>query len=77
MIKYLNVMQSENSDLSIQVATATEEQSSVVEELNTHMLNIKDMSDNTAAQTRTIDDKCKILNSTSDTLALLVKSFKL
>jgi len=65
------------SDLSIQVATATEEQSSVVEELNTHMLNIKDMSDNTAAQTKTIDDKCKTLNSTSDTLASLVKSFKL
>ena len=39
------------TDLSIQVATATEEQSSVVEELNSHILNIKNMSDSTAVET--------------------------
>jgi len=65
------------SDLSIQVATATEEQSSVVEELNTHMLNIKDMSDNTAAQTKTIADKCSALSGTSTKLSAMVGNFKL
>jgi methyl-accepting chemotaxis protein len=64
------------SDLSTQVATATEQQSSVVEELNTHMLNIKDMSDNTADQTKTISDKCTALNQTSDKLTSLVGNFK-
>ncbi|MFT6154259.1 MAG: methyl-accepting chemotaxis protein [Bermanella sp.] len=64
------------SDLSIQVATATEEQSSVVEELNSHMLNIKDMSDNTAEQTKTINDKCTALNQSSNKLTSLVGSFK-
>jgi methyl-accepting chemotaxis protein len=64
------------SDLSIQVATATEQQSSVVEELNSHMLNIKDMSDNTAEQTKTISDKCTALNQTSDKLTSLVGNFK-
>jgi methyl-accepting chemotaxis protein len=64
------------SDLSTQVATATEQQSSVVEELNTHMLNIKDMSDNTADQTKTISDKCMALNQTSDKLTSLVGNFK-
>ncbi len=65
------------SDLSIQVATATEQQSSVVEELNNHMINIKDMSDNTAEQTRTISDKCTALNHSSDTLTSLVNNFKI
>jgi methyl-accepting chemotaxis protein len=64
------------SDLSIQVATATEEQSSVVEELNSHMLNIKDMSDNTAEQTKTINDKCTALNQSSNKLTSLVGNFK-
>jgi len=65
------------SDLSIQVATATEQQSSVVEELNNHMINIKDMSDNTAQQTRTISNKCTALNQTSNTLTSLVNNFKI
>ena len=64
------------SDLSIQVATATEEQSSVVEELNTHMLTIKDMSDNTADQTKTISDKSSALSSTSNKLTAMVGNFK-
>ncbi len=65
------------SDLSIQVATATEQQSSVVEDLNNHILNIKEMSDNTAEQTRTISDKCAALNQSSDTLTGLVNNFKI
>lgn len=65
------------SDLSIQVATATEEQSSVVEELNSHMLNIKDMSDNNTQQTITINEKCAELNQNSKTLTALVGNFKI
>lgn len=65
------------SDISTQVATATEEQSSVVEELNSHMIVIKDMSDNTAEQTKTISDKCSALNQTSTKLSSLVGNFKL
>jgi len=65
------------SDLSTQVATATEQQSSVVEELNSHILNIKDMSDDTATQTKTISDKCLGLTSTSNKLTALVGNFKL
>lgn len=65
------------SDISTQVATATEEQSSVVEELNNHMIVIKDMSDNTAEQTKTISEKCTSLNQTSSKLSSLVGNFKL
>lgn len=65
------------SDISTQVATATEEQSSVVEELNSHMIVIKDMSDNTAEQTKTISEKCTALNQTSTKLSSLVGNFKL
>lgn len=65
------------SDLSIQVATATEEQSSVVEELNNHMLTIKNMSDDTAEQTKTISDKSTALNNSSGKLTSMVGSFKL
>lgn len=65
------------SDISTQVATATEEQSSVVEELNNHMIVIKDMSDNTAEQTKTISEKCTSLNETSSKLSSLVGNFKL
>lgn len=65
------------SDLSIQVATATEEQSSVVNELNTHILNIKNMSDNNVIQAKTIDDRCNGLSDSSNTLGKMVASFKL
>jgi len=64
------------SDLSIQVATATEEQSSVVEELNSHILNIKNMSDSTAVESKNINDQCQTLNNSSTELSSLVGNFK-
>lgn len=64
------------SDLSIQVATATEEQSSVVEELNSHILNIKNMSDSTAIESKNINDQCQTLNNSSTELSSLVGNFK-
>ena len=64
------------SDLSIQVATATEEQSSVVEELNSHILNIKNMSDSTALESRNVNDQCQNLNDSAGELSEMVGSFK-
>lgn len=64
------------SDLSIQVATATEEQSSVVEELNSHILNIKQMSDSTAIESKNINDQCQTLSNTSNKLSDMVGNFK-
>ena len=65
------------TDLSIQVATATEEQSSVVDQLNSYILNIKEMSDNTAEQTQKINKQCNELGQSSDELTGLVSNFKL
>jgi len=64
------------SDLSIQVATATEEQSSVVEELNSHILNIKNMSDSTAIESKNINDQCQTLSDSSNELSNMVGNFK-
>ena len=64
------------TDLSIQVATATEEQSSVVEELNSHILNIKNMSDSTAIESKNINDQCQTLSDSSTELSNMVGSFK-
>jgi methyl-accepting chemotaxis protein len=65
------------SDLSIQVATATEEQSSVVEELNSHILNIKNMSDSTAIESKNINDQCQTLSDYSNDLSGMVSNFKI
>ena len=65
------------TDLSMQVATATEEQSSVVNELNNHILNIKTMSDDTAKETKTINDQCRNLTDSSGRLTSMVSQFKL
>ena len=64
------------TDLSIQVATATEEQSSVVEELNSHILNIKNMSDSTAMESKNINDQCQNLNQSAAELSDMVGNFK-
>ncbi|WP_396586716.1 methyl-accepting chemotaxis protein [Bermanella sp. R86510] len=64
------------SDLSIQVATATEEQSSVVNELNTHIQNIKNMSDDTAQQSSKMNEECTGLSDSANSLIKLVNNFK-
>lgn len=64
------------SDLSTHVATATEQQSSVVNELNTHIQNIKNMSDDTAQQSQTINSECAGLSEDADQLNQLVGNFK-
>jgi methyl-accepting chemotaxis protein len=64
------------TDLSIQVATATEEQSSVVEELNSHILNIKNMSDNTANESKKVNIQCQNLNDSAAILNKMIGNFK-
>ena len=64
------------TDLSIQVATATEEQSSVVEELNSHILNIKNMSDNTANESKNVNIQCQHLNESAAVLNTMIGNFK-
>ena len=64
------------TDLSIQVATATEEQSLAVEELNAHILNIKNMSDSTAVESKNINDQCKTLSNSSTELSSMISKFK-
>jgi methyl-accepting chemotaxis protein len=64
------------TDLSIQVATATEEQSSVVEELNSHILNIKNMSDNTANESKNVNIQCHNLNESAAILNKMIGNFK-
>ncbi len=64
------------TDLSIQVATATEEQSSVVEELNSHILNIKNMSDNTANESKNVNIQCQHLNESAAILNTMIGNFK-
>jgi methyl-accepting chemotaxis protein len=64
------------TDLSIQVATATEEQSSVVEELNSHILNIKNRSDSTAIESKNINKKCQTLTDSSNELSHMIGNFK-
>lgn len=49
----LNIINS-LSDLNIQVATATEEQSSVVNEINQHVVNIRDSTEKTANAARNV-----------------------
>jgi methyl-accepting chemotaxis protein len=65
------------TDLSIQVATATEEQSSVVEELNSHILNIKNRSDSTAIESKNINDQCQTLTDSSNELSHMIGNFKI
>jgi len=64
------------SDLGIQVATATEEQASVVEELNTHIIDIKTLSDQTTEESNAINKSCDSLSDASNKLNDLIGNFK-
>ncbi|MCH2159719.1 MAG: methyl-accepting chemotaxis protein [Oleiphilaceae bacterium] len=64
------------SDMSFQVATATEQQSSVVEDLNQHIVAINDMANQTNSRSKENAMSCENLSSQSQTLAHLVGNFK-
>jgi len=64
------------SDMSFQVATATEEQASVVEDLNQHIVAINDMANQTNASSRQNASSCDTLEENAQTLSSLVGNFK-
>ncbi len=65
------------SDMNHQVATATEEQSSVTEEINRNVLGITDLAHATADDVRSCRDDCQSLRSLADDLARQMGSFRL
>ncbi len=64
------------SDLGMQVAAATQEQASVVEELNSHIIDVKSVSDKTAEEAKNINHSCTELSSSTAQLNDLVSNFK-
>ena len=65
------------SDLNTQVATATEEQSVVINEINSHVHSISDSSENSANSAVNIASSSESLSLMVKELDKLVQSFKL
>jgi len=65
------------SDMNHQVATATEEQSAVTEEINRNVQGISDLARDTSAETRTCREDCRALTGLADDLARQMGGFKL
>ncbi len=64
------------SDMSFQVATATEQQASVVEDLNQHIVSINDMANQTSAASQQNASACEDLSSQANKLSRLVSNFR-
>ncbi|MFQ3230690.1 methyl-accepting chemotaxis protein [Reinekea sp.] len=64
------------SDLNTQIATATEEQAAVVNEINSHIINISDSTDSSAEASNSIEASSNSLKTMSITLEELVSRFK-
>jgi methyl-accepting chemotaxis protein len=65
------------SDMNHQVATATEEQSAVTEEINRNVQGIFDLARATAAEVRACREDCQTLQRLADDLARQMGGFKL
>jgi methyl-accepting chemotaxis protein len=65
------------SDMNHQVATATEEQSAVTEEINRNVQGISDLARATAGEVRDCRDDCQALRGLADDLARQMGGFKL
>ncbi|CAI8939201.1 Methyl-accepting chemotaxis protein McpH [Pseudomonas sp. IT-196MI5] len=65
------------SDMNHQVATATEEQSAVTEEINRNVQGISDLARATAGEVRACLDDCQTLQRLADDLARQMGGFKL
>ncbi|WP_431768321.1 methyl-accepting chemotaxis protein [Pseudomonas koreensis] len=65
------------SDMNHQVATATEEQSAVTEEINRNVQGISDLARATAGEVRACREDCQMLQRLSDDLARQMGGFKL
>ncbi|MDU9026584.1 methyl-accepting chemotaxis protein [Pseudomonas mediterranea] len=65
------------SDMNHQVATATEEQSAVTEEINRNVQGISDLARATAGEVRACREDCRTLQRLADDLARQMGGFKL
>ena len=65
------------SDMNTQVAAATEEQSSVTEEINRNVQGIADLAMQTVGEVQSCNEDCRILNRLADDLARQMGSFRL
>ncbi|UXH40320.1 methyl-accepting chemotaxis protein [Pseudomonas promysalinigenes] len=65
------------SDMNHQVATATEEQSAVTEEINRTVQGISDLARDTAAEVQGCREQCQALRTLADDLARQMGGFKL
>jgi methyl-accepting chemotaxis protein len=65
------------SDMNTQVAAATEEQSSVTEEINRNVQGIADLAHATADETRNCREDCQTLRGLADDLAKQMSNFRL
>ncbi|MBV7495749.1 methyl-accepting chemotaxis protein [Pseudomonas sp. PDM24] len=65
------------SDMNRQVATATEEQSAVTEEINRNVQGISDLARATAEEVRACREDCQMLQRLADDLARQMGGFKL
>ncbi len=65
------------SDMNHQVATATEQQSAVTEEINRTVQGISDLARQTAAEVRGCRDECQALRELADDLARQMGGFRL
>ncbi len=65
------------SDMNHQVATATEEQSAVTEEINRNVQGISDLARATAAEVRACREDCQTLQRLADDLARQMGGFRL
>ncbi|WP_445433674.1 methyl-accepting chemotaxis protein [Candidatus Pseudomonas auctus] len=65
------------SDMNHQVATATEEQSVVTEEINRNVQGISDLARATAGEVRACREDCQMLQKLADDLARQMGGFKL
>ena len=63
-------------DMNFQIATSSEEQSAVSEEINRNIVNITDITKDTSANTRQVIDSAKSLSSTAQRIADLMRKFK-
>jgi len=64
------------SDLNTQIATATEEQSAVINEINIHVVNISDRTEESAEASKSIESSTDLLKSMASSLDNLVNRFK-
>jgi methyl-accepting chemotaxis protein len=65
------------SDMNHQVATATEEQSAVTEEINRNVQGISDLARATAGEVRDCREECRALTGLADDLARQMGGFRL